>query len=171
MKRTKLILGLAVAALVLAISGTANAQYPPATDPPPTPGDIPIVDVVRGETVDVRGDECSAGATVTVTYDDGTTLGTFTADADGMFVSTITIPSGSSLGEHLVTATCGEVEQFLRVNVLGQQIVRPGGAAPGGALPRTGSSNTAPLVGIGAGALVLGAAFLYGSRRNSATAE
>lgn len=171
MKRTKLIFGLMVAALVLAISGTAHAQYGPGTTPTTTtPGDIPLVDVVRGETVDVRGDECAGGASVTVTYDDGTVLGTFTADGDGTFVSTITIPTGSSLGEHLVTATCGDVEQFLRVNVLGEQITTPGGSAPGGALPRTGSSNTAPLVGIGAGALVLGAAFLYGSRRSSDSA-
>ena len=169
MKRTKLILGLAMAALLLVISGgTANAQYPPAT-PTTTPGgDIPVVDVVRGQTVDVTGDNCAAGASVLVTYDDGTALGTFTAEADGTFLTTITIPSSSTLGEHLVTATCDDVQQYLRVNVLGESVTNNPGSTGGTTLARTGSSNTAPLVGIGAGALILGAAFLYGSRRTAA---
>ena len=34
-----------------------------------------------------------------------------------------------------------------------------------GTLARTGSSNTGPLIGIGAAAVVLGGAFLYGARR------
>lgn len=162
MKRTKLVLGLAVAAMLLFFSGTAaHAQYEPGTTTTTSGGDIPEVTVVRGETVDVSGTDCAPGADVVVTMDDGTTLGTFTADDNGSFVATITVPASTSIGSHLVTATCGDVQQFLRVNVLGES-VNAGGS---GALPRTGSSNTAPLVGIGAGALVLGAAFVYGSRR------
>ncbi len=161
MKRTKPVLGLAVAALLLVFTGSAaHAQYEPGSTTTTPTTDIPEVTVVRGETVDVSGTDCAPGAEVVVTMDDGTNLGTFTADENGSFVTTITIPASTSLGSHLITATCGDVQQFLRVNVLGEST-----STGGGALPRTGSSNTAPLVGIGAGALVLGAAFVYGSRR------
>ena len=126
-----------------------------------TPDDIPTITVVRGETIDVSGEGCAPGAEVTVTFDDGTVLGTFTADENGDFTTTITIPSTATLGVHLVTATCGDVEQFINVNVLGETVDN----VDDGTLPRTGSSNTGPLVGIGAAAVVLGGAFLYGARR------
>lgn len=125
------------------------------------PADIPTITVVRGETVDVSGEGCAPGAEVTVTYDDGTVLGTFTADENGDFVTTITVPASSTLGVHLITATCGDVEQFLNVNVLAESVDN----VDDGTLARTGSSNTGPLVGIGAAAVVLGGAFLYGARR------
>jgi LPXTG-motif cell wall-anchored protein len=123
--------------------------------------DIPTVTVVRGETIDVRGEGCAPGAEVVVTWDDGTVLGTFTADENGDFVTSITIPMNATLGVHLVTATCGDVEQFLNVNVLAESVNN----VDNGTLPRTGSSNTGPLVGIGVAAVVLGGAFLYGARR------
>ena len=123
--------------------------------------DIPTVTVVRGETIDVRGEGCAPGAEVVVTWDDGTVLGTFTADENGDFTTTITIPANATLGVHLVTATCGDIEQFINVNVLAETVDN----VDDGTLPRTGSSNTGPLVGIGAAAVVLGGAFLYGARR------
>jgi LPXTG-motif cell wall-anchored protein len=125
------------------------------------PDDIPTITVVRGETVDISGQGCAPGSDVVVTWDDGTELGTFTADENGDFTTTITIPSNATLGVHLVTATCGDVEQFINVNVLAETVDN----VDDGTLPRTGSSNTGPLVGIGAAALVLGGAFLYGARR------
>ena len=165
MKRTKLVLGMTVAAMFLVFSGTAaHAQYDTTTSTSTPGGDIPEVTVVRGESVDVAGTDCAPGSDVTITLDDGTVLGTAVADSAGSFVESITIPVSTSLGSHLITATCGEHQQYLRVNVLGESIDN-GGSTNGSALPRTGSSNTAPLVGIGAGALVLGAAFVYGSRR------
>ncbi|HWJ63471.1 MAG TPA: Ig-like domain-containing protein [Acidimicrobiales bacterium] len=126
-----------------------------------TTPEIPTVTVVRGETIDVNGEGCAPGAEVVVTWDDGTVLGTFTADENGDFVTTITIPSNATLGVHLVTATCGDVEQFLNVNVLAETVDN----VDDGTLARTGSSNTGPLIGIGAAAVVLGGAFLYGARR------
>ena len=126
-----------------------------------TTPEIPTVTVVRGETIDVTGEGCAPGAEVVVTWDDGTVLGTFTADENGDFVTTITIPTNATLGVHLVTATCGDVEQFLNVNVLAETVNN----VDNGTLARTGSSNTGPLIGIGAAAVVLGGAFLYGARR------
>ena len=171
MIRSKLVLAVLLGAF-LAVFGAsaANAQdpYAPGTTttteggPTTTEGDIPQVTVVRGETIDVAGDGCAPGAEVVVTWDDGTVLGTFTADDNGDFVSTITIPSNASLGVHLATATCGDVQQFLEVNVLAETVDN----VDSGTLARTGSSTTGPLVGVGAAALILGGAFLYGARRN-----
>jgi len=141
----------------------AQGYGPPDTSSTTTtaPDDIPTITVVRGETIDVSGEGCAPGAEVVVTWDDGTELGTFTADENGNFTTTITIPSDATLGVHLVTATCGDVEQFINVNVLAENVDN----VDDGTLPRTGSSNTGPLVGIGAAAVVLGGAFLYGARR------
>jgi LPXTG-motif cell wall-anchored protein len=126
-----------------------------------TEPDLPVITVVRGETIDVNGQGCAPGAEVVVTWDDGTVLGTFTADENGDFTTVITIPSNATLGVHLVTATCGDIEQFIKVNVLAETVNN----VDDGTLARTGSSNTGPLIGIGAAAVVLGGAFLYGARR------
>jgi len=159
----------AIVALGLTFAGASPAgaqdcgyDCPPTSSTTTTaPVDIPTVTVVRGETIDVQGEGCAPGAEVVVTWDDGTVLGTFTADENGDFVTTITIPANATLGVHLVTATCGDVQQFLNVNVLAETVNN----VDNGTLPRTGSSNTGPLVGIGVAAVVLGRAFLYGARR------
>ncbi|MEZ5179273.1 MAG: LPXTG cell wall anchor domain-containing protein [Acidimicrobiales bacterium] len=188
--RTRIPLALAAVALsLLATAGTAHAQYEPGPTTTAVAQVIPEVTVVRGQTVDVGGARCQPGTPVVVTFDDGSVLARLEADAQGSFVATFTIPADASLGRHLVTSRCradgakggtgakvsfgtdgtgevgadGYLRQYLRVNVVAE------GAAASGALPRTGSSNTAPLVGIGAGALVLGAAFAYGSRRPRTT--
>lgn len=163
MIRTKVMLAVLIGALFAfggsAVASAQDCGYGGCGSSTTTP-DIPTVTVVRGESIDVTGEGCAPGAEVVVTFDDGTVLGTFTADANGDFTSTITIPSNATVGVHLVTATCGDVEQFLNVNVLGAS-----DNVDDGTLARTGSSNTGPLVGIGAAAVVLGAAFLYGARR------
>ena len=158
MKRTKFVAALLLGAMIALFAGSAASAQDDPYATTTTVDEIPLVPVVRGETVDVKGSGCAAGSTVTVTFDDGTVLGTFTADENGDFVTTVTIPSNATLGEHLLTATCGDVEQFLRVNVLGESVTQ-------GTLARTGTSSTGPLVGIGAAAIVLGAAFVYGARR------
>lgn len=178
MIRTKLLAALLVGALLslFAVSAasaqdcgyggpgcTTTTQPPTEATTTTTTADIPTITVVRGETVDVSGADCAPGADVTVTWDDGTVLGTFQADDNGDFVATITIPSNASLGEHLITATCGDVQQFVKAEVMASGTTTPG--VNDGGLARTGSSNTGPLVGIGAAALVLGAAFVYGARR------
>jgi LPXTG-motif cell wall-anchored protein len=140
---------------------TTTTSTPGGSTTTTTESEIPTITVVRGETVTIDGQACAPGATVTVTWDDGTVLGTFTADENGEFSTTITIPKDATLGVHLVTATCGDVEQFINVNVLAENVDN----VDNGTLPRTGSSSTMPLVAIGGAALVLGGAFLYGARR------
>ena len=140
---------------------TTSTSTPGGSTTTTTESEIPTITVVRGETVTIDGEACAPGATVTVTWDDGTVLGTFIADENGKFSTTITIPKNASLGVHLVTATCGDVEQFLNVNVLAETV----DTVDDGTLARTGSNTTGPLVGIGAAAIILGGAFLYGARR------
>ena len=139
---------------------TTTTTAPGGSTTTTLPSDIPTVTAVRGETITVDGQACAPGAEVTVTWDDGTPLGTFVADENGDFTTTITIPANATLGVHLVTATCGDVEQFINVNVLAETVDN----VDEGTLARTGS-DTMPLVAIGAAALVLGGAFLYGARR------
>ncbi|MCU1453620.1 MAG: hypothetical protein JWN46_1766 [Acidimicrobiales bacterium] len=160
MKRTKFGVGLVAGILMVLFAGSAaHAQYP--TTGPTTSGVIPEVTVVAGSNIDVKGDHCPPGSTVTITWDDGTVLATTTAGADGTFSATITVPADAEPGVHIVTATCGSVQQFLKVNV-----IEPGTpVATGTTLARTGTSNIGPLLGIGAAAVVLGAAFVYGARR------
>ncbi|WP_426574100.1 Ig-like domain-containing protein [Aquihabitans sp. McL0605] len=170
MIRTKVMLVVLIGALFAfggsAVAGAEDCGYggcgtTTTASSSTTAAAIPTITVVRGESVDVSGKGCAAGSEVTVTFDDGTVLGTFTTDANGDFTAKITIPSDSTLGMHLVTATCGDVQQFLNVNVLAESVNN----VDDGTLARTGSSNTGPLVGIGAAAIVLGGAFLYGARR------
>lgn len=170
-----LVSGAAAAALLLASGVAADAQYiggnptTTSTTQPGTPttqpgSEIPIVTVVRGQRVDVTGNDCGAGDTVTITMDDGSTLASTTAASDGTFATSVVIPSSTSLGEHLLTASCaGTADQFLRVNVIAATVSNPT-TSNNTPLARTGS-DTAPLVGIGAAALVLGGAFVYGARR------
>lgn len=177
MIRSKLLVALLFGALIAFAAGVspASAQdYGGGTETTaPAPGGTgETITVVRGDTTDVNGTGCAPGSSVGVTYDDGSDLGTFTADDNGDFVTTITIPASSSVGAHTATATCGDVQQFIDLNVLAAQANNPGGnngsgsnGVSNGTLARTGSSNTGPLVGIGAAAVVLGAAFVYGARR------
>jgi LPXTG-motif cell wall-anchored protein len=161
MLRKSLMLITAIAAMLALSGGAASAQDGGYNGSTTVPGDeIETVTVVRGEQLDVGGSDCAPGSEVVVTWDDGTVMTTTTADGAGDFATTVTVPKETALGMHMITATCGDLEQFLNVNVLAETLNN----VDEGTLARTGS-NTAPLVGIGAAALVLGGAFLYGARR------
>ena len=170
MIRSKMMLAVLFGALIALFAGSAaGAQDDPYATTTTTGGEttttlpdgIPEVTAVAGETITVDGTSCAPGATVTVRWDDGTVLGTFTADDDGNFTTTVTIPSNASVGVHTMTATCGDVVQYLNVNVLADSVT----TIDNGTLARTGSNSTTPLLFVGAAALVLGGAFLYGARK------
>jgi len=157
------------------------------------PSDIPEITLEQGETGNLSGTGCEPGGDVVVTLEGGTVLGTFTADENGDFVATITIPATLPVDQYLATATCaapadrtkvrdaqfggitstgGVVKQFIRVNVTaatsGTDVtaapVVPSTPSSGTSLPRTGT-NSGPLTALGLAGLTLGAAFVYGSRR------
>ena len=166
MKRPKFGLSLIVGVLmVLFAGGAATAQYGTTTSPSSTPITLPTVTVVAGQQIDVYGNNCPAGSTVTITWDDGTVLGTTIALPDGSWRTTITIPVSATPGNHTITATCGNIKEFLTVDVVVQGTTVTTPAVTQTTLARTGTSNIGPLLGIGGAALVLGAAFVYGARR------
>lgn len=107
MIRTKMLAGLAAGAVVLTgAASVASAQDDPYTPPETTVPTVPSVDVKQGETITLTGTKCQDGDTATVKFDDGTTLGTGTANPFGGFGVTITVPASAAIAKHTVTATC-----------------------------------------------------------------
>jgi LPXTG-motif cell wall-anchored protein len=101
--------------------------------------------LAAGDAVGVTGTGCAAAAEVTLAVD-GEPIGTTTADGDGAFAYTGTLPAGTAPGPHTLTATCGDLVQSVQVTVSGDATGAAGAGAPpsdppppGGALPRTGT--------------------------------
>jgi LPXTG-motif cell wall-anchored protein len=112
-------------------------------------------EVRPGQVVEVRGVACSAGSTVTVTFD-GDSIGSSTAASDGSWTVNAVVPSNASAGSHTVQGVCDN-----RVVHVATFVVVRGG---GGALARTGS-DVGALVGAGVALVLLGSAFVVGKRR------
>lgn len=167
--------GLLLPLTILGLSGVAEAQttgqYPPrarvlAVDRSSTPA---------GGTVVVSGQGTPNGR-VDFTLVLGTTisrsvaLGSATTDAGGFYRATLTIPCETPQGDHTLRAS-GAANDSTRLNISGTAQVCPSGGATtagvatGGALPRTGSSSTAPLAAAGAGLVLIGAATAITARR------
>lgn len=130
-------------------------------------GTLTIADPTLGpdDPFRIAGTGCPSNARVTVALD-GEPTGTTTADADGAFTSTATVPAGTAPGVHTLTATCDDLVQSVRFTVPDPAT---GGASPGdGALPWTGS-DVGPLLR-GAIALALaGTGLVLLTRRRNAT--
>jgi LPXTG-motif cell wall-anchored protein len=105
----------------------------------------------------------------------GQVIGSVTPGDDGSFSATFDVPSLSP-GTYTATATasspCGEFSDDVEIEVLARAVNNPGtnnvgGSSNGGSntpLARTGF-DAAPMVTLGAAALVLGGAAVYGSKR------
>jgi hypothetical protein len=89
-------------------------------------------------------------------------LGSTTADADGEFSATLTIPSGTDPGVYTVTATSGGAV----LAVVTIRVVAAGGV---GDLPFTGG-NVLPGLAIGATLIVAGGLLLLSLKRRRSTA-
>lgn len=165
---------LAVAAVGLTAAPAAAQQYPPneisvsVSDTTPCPGDV----VTASGTF--RGENFEPGLPVVVTLDGSTELGTPVAGDDGTFSLEITIPADLT-GSHTITATGtannGEPVTGNADFTVGDCDVTTT-TAPGGALPRTGSNSTMPLVRAGVALAALGGVLLAfaAKRRRRATA-
>jgi hypothetical protein len=128
-------------------SAGAQTSYPPSVlglQLGPTSG-------LPGTSVTVSGAGCSAGATVTISFD-GQAVGTTTADPTGAFSATITIPAGAKPGAHKITASGTGC-------VLGATFT-----VPGSGVAFTGA-NVLGLSAAGAGLAVLGAVLVLATRR------
>jgi LPXTG-motif cell wall-anchored protein len=145
---------IAVAALaVVGVGGPASAQqYPPAvntvtvSDTTPCPGDT--------ITVDAR--TFQPGAPVTVTLVSSSLVLAGTADANGVVALQVTLPTGTPVGEHTITATgqspSGPLSLSARITIEPSCAGAAAAAAPtrpSGALPKTGDDSSLQLAKLG----------------------
>jgi len=158
---------LAAFAFMAGTAGFAGAVYPPA----PSPGLGPVTisggdgDAAAGQEVTTCGAAGAADAGAAFTLVVGsTTIASGTADGDGSYCATGTIPSGLPAGTYVVTFSTTKngapVEATSSFSVKADGTfgvdVTPG---PGAGLPRTGS-NTAGLVRTAAVLMAAGAGML-----------
>jgi uncharacterized iron-regulated membrane protein len=170
MPSTKRPLGVLIAVLgvifaAVALAGPASAAYPP-TPPATTVGDqTPSA----GSSFMVSGTGFGAGEKVTIVLSGGASLGTATADANGAFSFSVTLPSGVSGAQTIVFtgATSGKTSsQAITVGALA--FTSAGGSTKtGGTLAFPGAA----VMAIGSLALLLvlggGLMMLAGRRRKA----
>jgi LPXTG cell wall anchor motif len=179
----KLVSALAITAGFTLLAAPAYAQddYPPATDASLT---VSESTVAPGDTITISGDGAEPGATVVFKLtrsssalggsrvlaagptlaahvrpqaQSSVTLGSTTADDDGSFSATLTIPSTLDDGVYTLTATSGG-------EVLATVTIRVEADETTGGLPFTGS-NVGPGLAIGATLIVAGGLLLLAVRR------
>lgn len=175
-KRTVLVTAVASIALLAGPVRADAQQYPPAD----TFCTISDTTPVPGQDVALTCGGYAAGATVTVTFfSSPVTLGTTTADADGVATLTTEIPSNAAVGRHSITtsgaaATGGTLTQVIYITVVAAGAAGAGTQVPAtvsGALPTTGSDGTMPLVRAGALLLAVGGVAVLATRRRRAEAQ
>lgn len=93
-----------------------------------------------------------------------TVLGSATADEDGFAVATVTIPQGTPAGSHTLVVTATDVLGDVHVQEVALTVVA---ADPRDELAVTGS-DVAPMLGVGALLLLVGAGLLVVGRRRRA---
>jgi LPXTG-motif cell wall-anchored protein len=146
---------------VLAMAAPAAAQqYPPAVngltinDTTPCPGQV----------VTIEGRTFAPGGTATVVLtSDPVTLGSATADANGVIALGATIPADTPLGAHTLTATGPAPNGQMLALSLAIQVPAAGDCGArtaAGALPRTGDDTSLPLAKVGLGLLAAGGIIL-----------
>ena len=154
------------AVLMVALTGTAHAQYVPGQ-----PGII--VDpgtVVVGGTIEVQGSGCPRDTEVKIYVGDVLVATTTTAadDGQGLFdVKNIVLPPSLAPGDYTVHAKCGTLDL---TSVLSISAVAPTTAVATGTLPKTGASSTSGvLVQVGIGLVAVGGLVVLASRRRRQT--
>ena len=191
------LIGVVLAASVLSAPATVFAQAEPCPpgQPPDRPGGTgqPIGRppqyppgkcqlrlsrsvVPAGEAVGVAGAGFASSSSVRLGLG-AASLGTAAADSDGSFSRDVTVPANTQPGVYEVTATGPGASGGTQVLGASLTVVGAGATTAGGsrgqptegALPRTGSSNAAPLVLVGALFLAVGAAAVVTARRRRPT--
>jgi LPXTG-motif cell wall-anchored protein len=176
-KTLKAVAGLCVLVGVLFVSGGSPSGAQEGCggyfNPCPPEGELEFTfpsEVLSGGTIRLVGSCNLPGESVEFKIGD-TVIGTVEPDADGNFDVSFTVPSSIAAGTYTISGTCGDLlaEGSIRVVRSG---VTPGGGSNtvngsgSGSTPlaRTGF-DAAPMVTLGAAALVLGGAAVYGSKR------
>jgi LPXTG-motif cell wall-anchored protein len=154
----RLIIWGALAVLAMAAPAAAQ-QYPPAVnsltinDTTPCPGQV----------VTIEGRTFAPGGTATVVLSDPVTLGSATADANGVIALEATIPADTPLGAHTLTATGPAPNGQMLALSLAIQVPAAGdcgASTAAGTLPRTGDDTSLPLAKVGLGLLAAGGIIL-----------
>jgi LPXTG-motif cell wall-anchored protein len=168
---------IALAALaVVGLAGPASAQqYPPAvntltvSDTTPCPGD----------TITVEARTFQAGAPVTVTLVSSSLVVVGNADASGAVALQATVPTGTAVGEHTITATgqspSGPLSLSARITIEPSCAGAAAAAAPSrpsGALPKTGDDSSLQLAKLGLALAAVGGVItaVAAKRRKTAAA-
>ena len=148
------------------LTSTAHAQE---GDYPPQGGALGVSasEVSPGGSLTISGDGCASSANVDFAVE-GAAAGSTAADSSGVFSGSVAIPSSAS-GDVDVTATCPgpEGEDVVLTATVTVAAAGTGTGTDTGALPRTGSSNSFPTVGVALVLLCIGAAFVVATRRRS----
>jgi LPXTG-motif cell wall-anchored protein len=173
LRRMMMIAAAGAAALVVGAAPVGAQQYPPAPnfltidDSTPTPG----------QTVTIESGVYIPGSTVEVVLTSvPVTLGTASAADNGEVSLQATIPADAAPGTHTITASGttegGPIVQSITITVVGAEgLVGAPQTDAGGALPKTGSNSTMPLVRAAALLLAVGSMLLLATRRRRATAQ
>lgn len=160
-----------VAALVALATPAHGQQYPP--------GQFGVfvsdTTVVPGQTITISAGVFSPGSTVTFTFfSQPVTLGSATADADGVATIEATIPLNATPGTHTITASGVapdgsplEVSTTVTVLAADDGVAAAGAGGIAGGLPRTGEEPL-PLARIAAALLAVGGGLLFVTRRRRA---
>jgi hypothetical protein len=189
-KTLKAVLGLVVLMGVVFVVGSsatpAGAQEcggylnpcPPPIDECPFSAEYPA-EVTAGGSITITG--TSTDVTEIEFLINDIVIGSVTPEADGTFTGTFTVPDLAA-GHYDISANvsseCGDYVSVAEdgIDVLAEQVTNPGTNTVNGGtgttttttggtpLARTGF-DAAPMVTLGAAALVLGAAAVYGSKR------
>ena len=148
------------AVLMVALTGTAHAQYVPGE-----PGIVVNPGTVEvGGTIEVTGSGCPRDTEVNIYVGDILVATTHTAadDGTGSFdVKDIVLPPSLGPGTYTVHAKCGELDL---TSVLSISAVAPT-TTVAGTLPKTGSSTTGLLVPVGIALVAGGGLMVLATRR------
>jgi hypothetical protein len=152
---------------MVAFSGAAGAQIP-GYEPDPTLEFEYPTQVEAGGDITITGN-CTEGGDVVFTIGDEE-IGTVTTDANGDFEATFDVPDLAP-GTYTIEGVCSGLVANGDIEVLAAGTDPGDGTSNSGSTPlaRTGF-NPLPVVTLGAAALVLGGAAVYGSKRRRATA-
>lgn len=178
-KRTFLgVLGLCLGLFLISFTGVASAQYE-------APAQVSDATVERGQEIVFSGSGFAPGAEVAIVLG-GEVVGTDQADAQGNFVTTVTIPCDFPAGDTTLqgtganadggtrtvtanlTVTGGECPPGAPRQVAPRGEARPQagvGAVDRGGLPVTGQASTTPLVAAGVGLVLIGGVAVTAARR------
>ena len=126
--------------------------------------------VERGESLTASGSGFVPGSQVSLRLASGRFLGFATADANGAFTASITVPADADLGRTQVLASDGVATLSASLEIVDRATAatRPAPSSRAGVLSRTGF-DTLAITAVGGSLIVLGAASILAARRRRTT--